>query len=640
MNISNIQTLSKISQYIILIIFLFRPYIKLILNMFYKNNTKSVKNIFYNAINLKISKTIFGLISVTIFLSVLNLLKIYGILFAYSFFIFITKGAFFCISYLSQYIENKTIQNQKNQTIEKIYLLVSFAFSATVSLLFVYILHKSLTLNLSFSKNSYLLNILSIQDKSDINKFMFSFLITSYMIKFSGNLMTKLGDIISDYNSKILGEKEKQEDKSLDSFSIIDNVGDIYGDLYGNIIDYISLFFISIYCLTANKSSIIDNIWILLFYSITKIVILICFFVIFNFFSKNSIYRLIVNNFNTSIMFFIILFAFINTAIAKYLMYSTYKGFYSSMLLNSCFVVFFSIPTILLQILFFTNIYKNIAKAYIYVLTALSPLAILTFPAIFIIVKFIYYGSILTYSLYFKMFNINEILVNYQFFDYMFMSIILNITKVAFGVFVDSSCGLYKKSILENNINNTELVDYYEHKLEYYDNIGNTFKIESRLTLFIIIVVLLDILWSRPQKVAIVIDLISSIESFIFIFFISSCTYLYKKSKKIKENSLYNIVVFSQTFFLVFMYVISKYKGIIIGQIYHYLIIGLGYIIIGGILDIAKKMEELQEISATKELKLNLVKYDLIGDFFKDVIGPSAFSVAFILILNILQNIK
>ncbi|BCL65683.1 inorganic H+ pyrophosphatase [uncultured bacterium] len=563
-----------------------------------------IKNIISNTHIIKIFKTtIYDYFIMTLLvtlgsISMGNKFSIFGYIFGLLFLSIIIISSiclsFVCANEISQLKINK-INEYKNK-------IKNTILESTSVLSILTILLTSIIIN----------NIISLKDNRIFITMIFVFLST----KILGHYYTKMGDIISDFKNKILSHNK--EDNSLDDYSKIDNIGDIFGDCYGEIISFIILacFIFKFTFMGSNMTDTYGS------YLDKSYIITIIMYILYHINDKIK---------NLGLIFLLINIIF--NIIEPFIKYFAYYGYNITDVLRYSIVNFGSQLFILLPVLLILFLFNNIIiyiTNYLYkrcvqipicgIIENISISTLLAFiiPTISIVSVRIanQYLSISYYSL-FELFTICGSICLYN---------------TIFSVFADSINGIIKKKnlITNNQQEENKIIDEY---LEELDNNGNILKLEAKILMNIFAQILILL------KSGIINFYIKINDLYIFlIFFVVFTTFstlIYKSFIDINNIKRYMY----ELPFYTFLVLITGNIGI--GVIFNFnktygisvlmflLSISNFSNIAGSIFDCIKKKAEINNY---KDIDLEnykiIVQNDIIGDFLKDVLGPILFGIS------------
>ena len=473
------------------------------------------------------------------------------------------------------------------------------------------------------------------------------------VFKISGNFTTKVGDIIADYDEKII--KKQSEDKSNSVFSFIDNIGDIIGDLFGTFVDYISLFMLCMILMYITNSFTLFNYLFFLNNIIGKLIIysiimsILVYFKGSKAFFKYTDYVLIISVF-ISHLFYVLK-----------ILYSLglgYKAIGSVFYLDMMNLTFFSVASLSISLLTSLRLYDRFACCFVKMVSimpivSISILCSMGYVFAYMFINYVHCVS--KFIFWFFKTDINSL----SFLNHFIFFGLYYVFKTVFGALVDSSCGFFKKKINEQTksvqkrsddseqnkskkqIKNEEIINSIENTLEHYDATGNMFKFETKLFFMYIGYVLYEIVSQNTYKILLVQDFMSMIPFLVVIVFMSLCYRMYSNINTYSFNDIINLTVkyAFATFYilsnLLFTIVfvkssvsISYMRVLHSGLMYLFLIQSIVFYFIGTMFDVIKKKVENNEITVNEDIYSLLLQLDLIGDCFKDVIGPFMFSIS------------
>lgn len=304
-------------------------------------------------------------------------------------------------------------------------------------------------------------NISNYRDNKVLNTSIFVLL----AIKIIGHYYTKMGDIISDFKEKIINQNK--EDNSLDEYSKIDNIGDIFGDCCGEVISFIILtcflfkFTVLETQITHTYGSYLDKSYI------------ICIIM----------YILSIKNRKSCKLGYIVLsIVLIINLIDPIIKYFAYHGYNITDIIRYIYYNFITqlyilIPTLI--ILFSFNKIIKIVTSYLYNRSISIPICGL--------IENISISLLLSFSIITMTILSIKITNKYLFISHLAIFEIFSICgcvclyNTIFSTFADSINGIIKKKNLKLNKTLDKYDQITEEYLEELDNNGNILKLESKV---------------------------------------------------------------------------------------------------------------------------------------------------------------
>ena len=456
------------------------------------------------------------------------------------------------------------------------------------------------------------------------------------VFKIAGNFTTKVGDIVADYDKKIV--KKQEEDKGDCVFSFVDNIGDIIGDLFGTIVDYCGLLMLCIVFMCMTNS-----------------------FTMFNylFFLNNVLGKIIIYSVIMSIMIFVrgnrMFFVYTDyvavlSAFISHLFYVTkilcnlgigYKSIYSVFYLDMMNLSFFSFAIVSISLLTCLRFYDKFAICFIKLvetmpIVAISVICCFSYVFAYLFINYVHFTSKFIFWLF------NTDISALSFLNHVVFFGLYYVFKTVFGAMVDSSCGFFKK-IMNNSTDESQQqrVDAIETILENYDATGNLFKLETKLFFVYLAYVLYEMVAQNVYKLSLAHDIMSIVPFIVSIVFMALCYKMYTNKDSYDFSGVVNLTTryAFATFYIItnllftIMFVKSSrsmfYMKILhSGIMYVFLVQSVVFYFLGSMFDIIKKKVETNEINVESNVYNLLLQLDLIGDCFKDVIGPFMFSIS------------
>ena len=438
-------------------------------------------------------------------------------------------------------------------------------------------------------------------------------------IKILGHYYTKMGDIISDFNEKIV--KYNKEDNSLDDYSKIDNMGDIFGDCYGEIISFILLAYF-LFKFTVLKTQLIQT-----YGSYLDKSYIIC------------IMLHIINNKNKKIKnvgFIVLSIILVLNVMDPIIKYLAYHGYYLSdviryILYNFTTQIYVVVPTLI--VIFSFRALINFVSDYLYNRSTSIPICgLLENISISILISFIITNiSIISVKIANRYLSISH----FALFEVFAICGCMCLYNTIFSAFSDAINGIIKKRNIVSEQSETDYEKYSitDEYLEELDNEGNVLKLEAKVLMNMFAQILI-LIYSGIKNFQIKINDLYVLLIFITIFTTFS-SILYrshlsssKDKKYIYELPFYTfIVLITGHVGIKSLFNISRSDGITI--LMFLLAVSNFANILGTLFDCIKKKAEMQKDSClnTENYKI-IVQNDILGDFMKDVLGPVLFGIS------------
>lgn len=438
--------------------------------------------------------------------------------------------------------------------------------------------------------------------------------------KILGHYYTKMGDIISDFQEKIV--KHNKEDSSLNDYSKIDNMGDIFGDCYGEIISFILISYF-LFKLTVLKTQLIH---IHGSYLDKSYIICIVIHIINN---KNKS----IKNIGLAVLSLILMLNIIDPII-KYLAYHGYHLI--DVIRYTCYnfttQLYIIIPTLI--IIFSFRPLINFVANYLYIRSISIPICgLLENISISILISFIITTlSIISIKIANKYLSISH----FALFEVFSICGCICLYNTIFATFADSINGIIKKRNILFEQSDNERDKITDEYLEELDNSGNVLKLEAKvlMNMFAQILILINsgiksfqVRLNDLYLLLIFLTIFTTFSSIIYNFHLSDN----KNKKYIYELPFYTfIVLITGHVGIKSVFGINKSYGISI--LMFLLSISNFANISGSLFDCIKKKAEINKDnkdirSSTENYKI-IVQNDILGDFLKDVLGPVLFGIS------------
>ena len=450
-----------------------------------------------------------------------------------------------------------------------------------------------------------------------------------------GNITTKLGDVISDYRNKIVNNIEEDANNSV--FDYLDNIGDIIGDMFSNFTDLLLLIIIVLCCINMhiNFEDYIHKSFS-------------CIGKLFSFFFVTGILQSFLSYFQLSkfIDFIFILnvvfWLFIDALRRNLSIWNCFSFSLKSMIPDIAYLLFF---ISLLALFNFYSLFNFYRRSY---LQNKEFYNVLGGYCIFYSIAYSLFKSCSIFFITFLMsklvstiygnFNFNQLVLGPVLWHYLFLFSCYCIFKSFIGVAADSAGGFLSKINMTPEYTNKvhfleEIGDIYEQ----YDQLGNIYKLETRIFLCVLLFL----------------TVISNIKAYGFVFavyFMTGCIMyvfikIWKDLMNRKEVTYSNIFVtinrhvalLASVFLFVIIRLVVQSK---LNILWYENVISITYVslflsifsgIFGSMLDVYKKHSNNDFVS--HEYKKTLIQHDICGDFLKDVLCPTMYSISAISIL-------
>ena len=497
----------------------------------------------------------------------------------------------------------------------------------------------NLVLFLFFSVVGMILVLNFFSDGISRRSILFTFFSITCLTKLTGNILTKIGDVVADYKNKI--EENIEEDKNTTVFDFLDNVGDIIGDMFSNFLDLFMLIILIMCC--SNMCVHFDDYLYKSFGCIGK---LFSFFAIisfiYSFVSYKFLFKIIDYIFILNAFFWILIDSFNRNAA----IWNSKSFCLKSVIPDLAYLLFFSILLILFDLAKKLDFYKKSYKQNKEYYESIGSYCLFYTFAISMILAclclFIMYLSSTITSLIYGSFNFSTIIMGSILWQNLFLFSCFYFWKSCIGILADSVSGFLNKVKIENESYGSKHNDFTETEniLEDHDRYGNICKLESRVFLCSVFFV----------------SVISNIKTYGFILAVYGIVFvvtiifinLWKQfinTKDVTYNLLFNKIsrvsfYFMSIFIIVLVKIVlqSKLNKIwlenVIAVSYGALYISLASCIFGSLLDIYKKYSNDDKVS--NELKKAFIKHDICGDFMKDVLSPTMYTVSILSLYAIL----
>lgn len=432
-------------------------------------------------------------------------------------------------------------------------------------------------------------------------------------IKILGHYYTKLGDIINDFKNKIINYDK--EDKSLDEYSKIDNIGDLFGDCYGEIISFI-IFACFLFKFTFLKTQLT---YAHSSYLEKSYIICIIMYILSN--KKKSIQK------PGIILLVSILVLNLLDPIVKYFTYHGYN------IMDISRFIIYNLSTqlyIVLPVLFILFVFRRVIQiiaVYLYNRSISIPVCgFIENISISVILSFI----ITTIAISSVMLARKYLFISYSsLFDIFSICGCICLFNTIFSTFADSANGVIKKRNMYFNNYNAEKDKITDEYLEELDNDGNILKLEAKIIMSYFVQVLIcinsglcnfNIKVNDLYIILVVMTIFSTFSKIIYESYISEgnkkyiytlpfYTFLVLITGHIGINTVFNINKSYGYAILMLLTSISTFANIS-----------------GSLFDCTKKKAEMENNINSDNYKI-IVNNDIIGDFLKDTLGPSLFGI-------------
>lgn len=498
---------------------------------------------------------------------------------------------------------------------------------------------------------SYILIILFMvyfPNHSYTKNYILTTLLMLLPFKASGCFLTKTSDIIIDYKEKIEGQRK--EDETQHSFSYLDNIGDIFGDLYGMFSSYLILFSMIFVNLD------ISQIYVLRYHIILSGGLLAFFYFTFQIISNIVGYKKSIKYIDLLFIFNILIFSTISI-LQKMFIFNikfTPKNIWGLANRHLVVILLFASIAIINSIILFFNLYEYYArKIYEYSRKMLINNVIINVFVSYISTHILFYIFHLLFKLQIIYIHKRKWQIDLIFVKYFIFFSAYYILKTTFGCFADSANGIFTKEAkrkFKSTEEKEETIEFgiqeitrVSNTFEEYDNVGNIYKLESKIFLISITYIFYEFT-IKSIKATIFSDfhnLFTALTIITFWYFLNQALKNYDKNnykKHISEQVIIGGILMIEFIWSITGTASLSNNNIIMllsGIMYYYLFLSLFFAISGSLFDISKKYVELNHNTDTK-IKTEMIKADMYGDIMKDVLSPISISISYLIALTLI----